>query len=124
MSNYRAGRIICLDYKIDIVKKSEDIGAVENLDGRYEDYIKGLWADKKVLLGSEAVKLGMEHNTVRVNFIIHKRNDIGTDMFIRHEDGIFNIIGFEELDDDRNLMLVATVKKRVVTNEHVNEVYR
>lgn len=100
--------------KIDFLVISESVGAVEELEPIYTTAIPSIWAKKTRLLGSEAIKLGMDHNTVRVNFIIRKRKDITEDMFIKHNKIIYNIIGYEELSDDVNFMLIATVRKQVI----------
>ena len=40
-------------------------------------------------------------------------------MYIKHNDNLYNIIGFEKIKDEENYMLIATVKKAADMN--VNE---
>lgn len=103
-----------LNTKIDIVKKLDDTGPVKNLEGAYAPVVKNIWAKKVKLLGQESIKLGLEHHTVRVNFIIRSRKGITESMYIQHQGVIYNIIGFEVLNDDTSFMLIATVKKQVI----------
>lgn len=100
--------------KIDFLTAVQPTGAVDNLEPSYTTTIQSVWARKIRLLSSEAIKFGMDYNTIRVNFIIRKRKDIAEDMFIKHENTIYNIIGYEGLSDDVNFMLIATVRKQVI----------
>lgn len=104
-----------LNTKIDFCIESVNEGPVKSLEPAYEVKIPSIWAKKIRLVGTEAVKFGMEHNVVPFNFTIRKRNDITEDMFVRHNNDIYNITGFEELKNDKNFMLIATVRKQVIT---------
>ncbi len=108
-----------LDIKIDLMKPVDNNGPVDNMIPELEVAYKGIWACKIRLLGSEAGRLGVEYNTVRVNFIVRVRNDINENMYIKHNDNLYNIIGFEKIKDEENYMLIATVKKAADMN--VNE---
>lgn len=99
--------------KIDFLTAVPPTGAVDNLEPNYTTVLQGVWAKKIRPLSSEAIKFGMDYNTIRVNFVIRKRKDITEEMFIKHEDTIYNIIGYEELIDDANFMLIATVRKQM-----------
>ncbi len=103
-----------LNTKIDILTKVESNGPVEELEGRYTPIMLNIWAKKVRLLGKESVKLGADHNLIQVNFIIRSRRGITEEMFIKHENVIYNIVGYEELKQDSNYMLIATVKKQVI----------
>ena len=100
-----------LDKKINFVIKEEMTGAIENLEGKYTPVIENIWAKKTQLLGKESIKLGLEHNTVQVNFIVRTRKDIADDMYIQHGNMIYNIVGYAPLEKDPNFMLIATVRK-------------
>lgn len=104
-----------LNTKIDFCTESAKEGPVKPLELAYDVKISSIWAKKTRLVGAESIKLGMEHNTVPVNFIVRARTDISEDMFIRHDNVIYNIVGFEELKSDKNFMLIATVIKQVIT---------
>lgn len=100
--------------KVDICRKAVNEGPIENLEPLYEVVIPNVWMKKTQLLGKESIAFGLEHNTVQVNFICRKRNDITEDLFIKHNNIIYNIVGYNELADDKNYMLIATVKKQVL----------
>lgn len=100
-----------LNKKIDICTKIGNNGPVDDLEPMYETIITSIWAKKINLLGKESIKLGLEHNTVQVNFIVRARGDIDDDMYIKHKNVIYNIVGINEIKDDINYMLIATVKK-------------
>ena len=102
-----------LDIKIDFMKAVESPGPVEKLDPEMNVVISDIWSKKVRLLGSEAIRLGMEHSTVRFNFIIRERNDISEEMYVKHGDEFYNVIGYENLEDDPNYMLIATIRKQV-----------
>lgn len=89
-------------------------GPFDDLEPGYDVVIPNIWASKRKLLGKENIALGAEHNIVQVNFIVRTRKDIDEAMFIRHSGVIYNIIGYEELKDSRDYMLIATVKKQVI----------
>lgn len=101
-----------LNTKIDFCIKNINNGPVDDLENTYSTIINGVWAKKIKLLGKENIKFGIEHNTVQVNFIIRTRSDISEDMYIQHENITYNIIGYEELQNYSNYMLIATVKNR------------
>mgnify|MGYP001224198277 CR=1 FL=1 len=97
--------------KVDICIKVELEGAVENLHGTYDTIAENIWMKRNQLLGKESIEMGLEHNTVQVNFISRKRNDISENMYIRHKGIMHNIIGFNELPNDKNYMLIATIRR-------------
>lgn len=96
-----------------MVEAKQD-GPFEDLEPTYEPSIPNVWAKKTKLLGKEQIALGTEHNIVQVNFIVRVRKDINEHMFIQHEDVIYNIVGYEDLKNDSNFMLISTVKKQVI----------
>ena len=103
-----------LNTKIDIMAKIDIEGPVEDLEGCYNPIISNIWAKKVRLLSKESIQLSAEHSLIQVNFIIRTRKGISEDMYIKHEGVIYNIIGYEELSDDSNYMLISTVKKQVI----------
>lgn len=103
-----------LNTKIDIVTKIETEGPVEDLEGCYNSIMTNIWAKKVRLLSKESIQLSAEHNLIQVNFIIRNRKGITEEMYIRHDDVIYNIVGYEELSSDNNYMLISTVKKQVI----------
>ena len=103
-----------LRHKIDICSRVEQTGPVVDLAPTYHIVIPNIWAKKIRLLSKEEIKLGVEHSIVRVNFIIRTRSNITEDMCIRYKDSIYNIIGYEELKEDKNYMHITTVRKQVV----------
>nr|DAT14949.1 MAG TPA: Putative head tail adaptor [Caudoviricetes sp.] len=103
-----------LNTKIDICTKVDNLAPVDELEPTYSTLISSIWAKKTRLLGKESIKIGLEHNTGQFNFIIRARKGITEEMFIRHENVIYNIVGYEELKDDKNYMLIATVRKQVI----------
>lgn len=103
-----------LNTKIDFLSKVDEDGPVKNLNGDYIPIISNIWAKKVRLLNKESIKLGADHNLIQVNFIIRNRKGITEEMYIKHENAIYNIIGYEELSEDNNYMLIATVKKMVI----------
>lgn len=103
-----------LNIKIDFMVAVAQDGPFEDLELTCEPAIPNVWASKTKLLGRENIALGAEHNIIQVNFIIRYRSDINETMFIRHEDVIYNIVGYEELKDNRDYILIATVKKQVI----------
>lgn len=104
-------RISELNQRIEVCKKIADDGPIENLESRYEGLFT-LWAKKTALLGKESIALGLEHNTIQVNFVCRARSDIHENLFIKHNNIIYNIIGLNELKDNNNFMLVATMRKQ------------
>lgn len=100
--------------KIDICIKVENDGPVDNLEPSYIDVASNIWAKKTKLLGKESIALGLDHNVIQVNFIIRSRSGIDELMYIRHKDTIYNIVGFKELETDRNYVIISTVKKQVI----------
>ena len=46
-------------------------------------------------------------------------SSVDENMYIKHNDNLYNIIGFEKIKDEENYMLIATVKKAADMN--VNE---
>ena len=107
-------RISELNTKIDFMVEAQQDSPFEDLEPTYDNVIPNLWAKKTKLLGKEQIALGAEHNIVQVNFIVRARKDINENMFIQHEDTIYNIVGYELLKDDANFMLIATTRKQVV----------
>lgn len=103
-----------LNTKIDFMEEVAQDGPFEDLEPSYEPIISDVWASKRKLLGRENIVLGAEHNLIQVNFIIRTRKDINEDMFVSHNNIIYNIVGYEELKDNRDYMLIATVKKQVI----------
>lgn len=103
-----------LNTKIDIVTKVETEGPVDELEGGYTPIMTNIWAKKVRLLSKESIQLGADHNLIQVNFIIRNRRGITEDMFIKHENVIYNIVGYEELKEDRNYMLIVTIRKQVI----------
>lgn len=107
-------RISELNTKIDFMNEIKQDGPFEDLEPNYKPIIPNVWAKRIKLLGRENIALGAEHNLIQVNFIIRTRKDIDENMFIKHQDVIYNIVGYEELKDNRDYMLIATVKKQVI----------
>lgn len=103
-----------LNTKIDFVLEVAQDGPFDDLEPSYKLSIPNIWAKKTKLLGKEQIALGAQHNIVQVNFIVRDRKGIDEDMFIQHENVIYNIVGYERLKSDNNYMLIATVKKQVV----------
>ncbi|HHX60714.1 MAG TPA: phage head closure protein [Epulopiscium sp.] len=107
-------KIAELNTKIDFMVEVAQDGPFEDLEPSYDPTITNIWAKRVKLLGKENIALGAEHNIIQVNFIIRYRSDINETVFIRHEDVIYNIVGYEELKDNRDYMLIATIKKQVI----------
>ena len=103
-----------LNTKIDFLTKLEEEGAVRNLNGQYVSVLTNIWAKKVRLLSKESIKLGADHNLIQVNFIIRNRKGITEEMYIKHNDAIYNIVGYEGLSEDSNYTLIATVRKQVI----------
>ena len=103
-----------LNIKIDFMEEVEQDSPFDDLEPSYESIISNVWASKRKLLGRENIVLGAEHNLIQVNFITRARNDIDETMFIRYAGVIYNIVGYEELKESRDYMLIATVKKQVI----------
>lgn len=103
-----------LDTKIDFMVEVEQDSPFEDLELTYKVTIPNVWASKRKLLGRENIVLGAEHNLIQVNFIIRARADIDETMFVKHLGVVYNIVGYEELKESRDYMLIATVKKQVI----------
>lgn len=106
-----------LNSKIDFVVEVAQDSQFEDLEPHYEPTLPdicSIWAKKVKLLGKENIALGAEHNIIQVNFIIRTRNDVDETMFVKHKDIIYNIVGYEPLKDNKDFMLIATVKKQVI----------
>lgn len=83
----------------------------DNLQPILKPYLKGIYAKGTKLLGKENIALKATNNTIQVNFIIRYREDILEDMYIKHKDKFYNIVGFERLKNSDSFLLIATTLK-------------
>lgn len=92
------------------LKRRNEEGVVENLDKQSEFITirENIPAQKVKLMDKESIALKATENITRVNFIIRENRDIDVDLYIECRGELYNILGFENLRDYPQFVLVAT----------------
>ena len=96
-------------HKIDLLAQdtSEPVVDLDNM-ASYTTIKANIPAQKIKLMDKESITLKATENITRVNFVIRTDDNVEVDQYIRCEDKLYNILGYETLKDNQGFMLIAT----------------
>lgn len=92
------------------LKQRNEEGVTEKLGRQSEFKIiqENIPAQKYKLMDKESIALKSTENITRVNFIIRDNRKIDVDLYIECKGQLYNILGYENLRDHPQFLLVAT----------------
>lgn len=93
--------------RIDLLQPVDPPGPVTDMNGNWEDYKTGIWAKVEYLKATEFWNVKAVNAETSIRFIIRYRQDVTTEMAVRFENRILNIISAIPLDNKRQWIIIT-----------------